>query len=443
MGWDQALLTPGRMPSASDLPDNLYVLLYRVDVHCIWVSMPVLSLLPTFPRPPVAPPGGTIPSPGVFCDNAMDLVLPFLPAPSAAQKREYVLTAQSSLHRYGIVGLHDAGVRAADRELYSRLASRGQLKLRINAMVECTARNTFCPAEAAMVARPDGLLTVHSVKLFADGALGSWGAALLEPYSDDSTTSGTLLIGPAKLTNLTRRWAEAGYQVCIHAIGDAASRAAIDAFAAAATAAAATASSVSSKSKSRSKSKLSFRLEHAQVVAPVDQARMRTLGIVPSVQPTHATSDSAYALSRLGDRRLRDSAYRLRSFLPLGLVLGSDFPVEPPSVLAGIYAAVTRRDPRPGMGKQPSGQSGKGWYTGETLTVKQALWGFTRSPANAAGLAKAGAIMAGTWADWVVLDRRLADVGAGEDGGLEWMRSDTAVRETWLHGKRVFMRHRE
>lgn len=421
------------MPSASDLPGDLYVLLYRVDVHCIWVSEPVLSLLPTFPRPPVAPPGGTIPSPGVFCDNAMDLVLPFLPAPSAAQKREYVLTAQSSLHRYGIVGVHDAGVLATDRELYSRLASRGQLQLRINAMVECAVQNAFCPAEAAMIARPDGLLTVHSVKLFADGALGSWGAALLDPYSDDTTTSGTLLIEPAKLANVTRQWAEAGYQVCIHAIGDAANRAAIDAFAAAATTTAA-------NGASSSKSKPSFRIEHAQIVAPADQARMHTLGIVPSVQPTHATSDAAYALSRLGARRLRDSAYRMRSFLPLGLVLGSDFPVEPPSVLAGIYAAVTRRDPRPGMDKQPDG---KGWYTEEALTVKEALRGFTRGPAYAAGLPKAGAIMAGTWADWVVLDRRLTDVGADGDGGLEWMKSDTAVRETWLHGRRVYVRRRE
>lgn len=163
-GWDQSLLPDG-MPMASDLPESLYVLLYRVDVHCIWVSRAVLDLLGD--EPPVSPPGGSIPSPGVFCDDAMDLVLPFVPSPTREEKRLFVKTAQKSLHSYGIVGMHDAGVVVDDRELYVEMAEKGELKLRVYAMIQCRALNTFCPEEAEMVKREDGMVTVASVKLFA------------------------------------------------------------------------------------------------------------------------------------------------------------------------------------------------------------------------------------------------------------------------------------
>ncbi|KAF8535604.1 amidohydrolase 3 [Trichophaea hybrida] len=401
IGWDQSLLPTG-MPTAADLPDNLYILLYRVDAHCLWVSAPVLALLPSSP---IAIPGGTIPSPGVFCDNAMDLILPLLPPTTIAQKKHYILTAQKQLHTYGIVGLHDAGVLAEDRGLYFSLASRNKLSLRINAMIECHSRNTFCPLEASRITHP--FLIVRSVKLFADGALGSWGAALLSPYSDNPTTSGTMLLSSPELTNVTTLWSNAGYQVCIHAIGDLANRLAIDAIAAAAPGTG------------------KHRIEHAQIISPKDQARMKSLGIIPSIQPTHATSDSYYAAARLGAKRLRESAYRMKSLLNLHPVLGSDFPVEPPSVLAGIYAAVERRDPKVG---------GERWFPEEALTVRQALRGFTRAPAEAVGWEGVGKVEKGAWADWVVLDRRLD----GED--KEWLRGEEAVRETWIVGKRVFRR---
>ncbi|KAI5856544.1 amidohydrolase family-domain-containing protein [Tricharina praecox] len=410
-GWDQSLLPDG-MPMASDLPESLYVLLYRVDVHCIWVSRAVLDLLGD--EPPVSPPGGSIPSPGVFCDDAMDLVLPFVPSPTREEKRLFVKTAQKSLHSYGIVGMHDAGVVVDDRELYVEMAEKGELKLRVYAMIQCRALNTFCPEEAEMVKREDGMVTVASVKLFADGALGSWGAALLEPYSDDPTTNGTMLLAPSALTEVTSQWARAGYTVCIHAIGDFANRAAIAAI------------------SSASPSSAGFRIEHAQIIHPDDQKRLFSLKIIPSIQPTHATSDQFYALARLGEERVQKSAYRMKSFLPLKPVLGSDFPVEPPSVLAGIYAAVTRRDPK--TGKSVGG--GGGWHTDEVLTIGEALRGFTRNVAAAAGMKKAGKIEGGAWADWVVLDKRLEE----SKQGWEWLRDETAVKETWVAGKRVFMR---
>jgi predicted amidohydrolase YtcJ len=390
------------MPTAADLPGNLYILLYRVDVHCLWVSAPILSLLHSSP---VAPPGGTIPSPGVFCDNAMDLVLALLPPATTAQKKHYITTAQKQLHTYGIVGLHDAGVLAEDRALYASMESRGELGLRINAMIECRVHNSFCSLEATRINTP--MLTVRSVKLFADGALGSWGAALLSPYSDKPSTSGTMLLSAEELTNVTALWANAGYQVCIHAIGDLANRLAIDAIAAA-------------------PGTGKHRIEHAQIISPKDQARMKALGIIPSIQPTHATSDMYYAKARLGAKRLRESAYKMKSLLELRPVLGSDFPVEPPSVLAGIYAAVERRDPK-------VGSLGGKWFPEEALTVREALRGFTRAPAEAVGWDMVGAVERGRWADWVVVDKRL-----GEES--EWLRDERAVRETWIGGKRVFKR---
>jgi len=240
---------------------------------------------------------------------------------------------------------------------------------------------------------------------------------LLEPYSDDPTTNGTMIISPSALTTVTSQWARAGYTVCIHAIGDLANRAAISAISAA------------------SPSSAGFRIEHAQIVHPDDHKLLWSLGITPSIQPTHATSDQFYALSRLGEERLRKRAYRMKSFLPLKPVLGSDFPVEPPSVLAGIYAAVTRRDPKTGT----SVGGGNGWHTEEAITVGDALRGFTSNVAAAAGMPKAGKIEAGAWADWVVLDRRLEE----SPQGWEWLRDETAVKETWVAGKRVFARDTE
>jgi predicted amidohydrolase YtcJ len=173
-----------------------------------------------------------------------------------------------------------------------------------------------------------------------------------------------------------------------------------------------------------------MRIEHAQIAHPDDQARMRELGIVPSVQPTHATSDMAYALARLGRERLESSAYRLRSYAPLGLVLGSDFPVEPPNPFHGMYAAVARRSPRTGAG--PPGGEGGGFLEGEALDVNEALKGFTVGPAWGAFLeGKAGVIREGALADWVVVERPWEEVRVEDLRKLK-------VLETWVGGKRVY-----
>ncbi len=250
---------------------------------------------------------------------------------------------------------------------------------------------------------------------------------MLEPYADDPSTTGSLLINETTLAVVTAQWAAAGFQVNIHAIGDRANRAAIDAFEAALRQECGAADLAACEHDRR------FRLEHAQVIAPCDQQRMHSLRILPSIQPTHATSDMRYAAARLGPERTERAAYRMRSFLDLQPVLGSDFPVEPPNPFHGMYAAVARRSPATGLGREGDPE---GWHAEEALTLEQALWGFTGAPAYGAFLeGRAGQIREGAYADWVVLDAPLD----GEDFDLESLRT-LRVRETWVAGKRVYKR---
>ncbi|KJR81346.1 amidohydrolase family protein [Sporothrix schenckii 1099-18] len=445
-GWDQMAM--GGMPTAELLDTaelrGLYIMLDRVDGHCIWVSKAVLSLLPD----DLADiPGGEIvrdPGLGVFCDNAMDLVMTKYPQPSRVTKTEYIRLAMREMRSMGLVGMHDAGVVPEDLRLYQELAGasasgRGQVDegwtMRVYAMAECPERNTLCLDDVGVLRQQEGrsaFLSVRSVKLFADGALGSWGSALIDPYSDRPDTSGSLLVDAATLARLTHDWAAAGFQVNIHAIGDLANRYAVDAFEAALVALCQPPAGPGSLADCQ-RDRFRFRIEHAQIIHPHDQARIHALGILPSIQPTHATSDMAYAARRLGPARTRDEAYRMRSFFRDALlpppVLGSDFPIEPPDPFQGIYAAVARRSPHTGLSANGTTEP---WYPAEALTLHEALVGFTQGPAYGAFLdGRAGVIQPGALADWVVLDRPLAEYD------LEELRS-MKVRETWVGGTRVY-----
>ncbi|KAG5665999.1 hypothetical protein KAF25_010124 [Fusarium avenaceum] len=455
VGWDQTFF--GRMPTAADIAEDpelsdIYLMLDRIDVHCTWVSQLVLDLLPA-DLPEVVPGGEIIREPGlgVFCDNAMDLVITIWPKPTREFKALTVRTAMKRLNEVGLVGMHDAGATPDTLTLYNELSSSDDWTLRVYSMLECPQRNSYCPDEAVMFARHDDRFAVRSVKLFADGALGSWGSAMLEPYSDHPWTSGSLLINASALTDVAKRWAADGYQVNIHAIGDLANRNAVDALEAAlvqeclneATAQGAPPSASGQpvnesqdqlEARAACQSRHRFRIEHAQIIHPDDQKRILSLGIIPSIQPTHATSDMKYALSRLGKDRLSSSAYRMRSLLPARPILGSDFPVEPPNPFQGIYAAVARRSPHTGRGPEDSPD---GWHTEEALSLDEAMWGFTRASAYGAFLDdRAGVIREGALADWVVLDKPIESLDVEELRTLK-------VRETWVAGKKVYERPSE
>ena len=249
---------------------------------------------------------------------------------------------------------------------------------------------------------------------------------MIEPYTDHPWTSGSLLINASALADVSKSWASAGYQVNIHAIGDLANRYAIDALEAALKQQCPDAEDLAACQSAHR-----HRIEHAQIIHPDDQKRIHALGILPSIQPTHATSDFKYAEDRLGHDRLHSSAYRMRSLLPAHPVLGSDFPVEPPNPLQGIYAAVSRKSPHTGKGP---GDADVGFLTDEALSLDDALWGFTRGPAYGSFLeGKAGIIRKGAYADWVVLDEPLDQIDLDELRTLK-------VRETWVGGQQVYRR---
>jgi predicted amidohydrolase YtcJ len=248
---------------------------------------------------------------------------------------------------------------------------------------------------------------------------------MLEPYSDRPEMSGSLLVNASALTSLARKWSSAGFQVNIHAIGDLANRLAINALEASLRELCAHENLASCQARHR------FRIEHAQIIHPDDQRRMHHMGIIPSIQPTHATSDMKYAEDRLGKQRTNSEAYRMRSLLDLDPVLGSDFPVEPPNPFAGIYAAVLRKNPQTTPGTTGGGD---GWHTEEALTLQQALSGFTTAPARGAFLeGQAGVIQAGAFADWIVLDVSPENMDAEDLRHIK-------VRETWVGGRLVYSR---
>lgn len=405
-------------------------MLDRIDVHCSWVSNPVLALLPD-PLPSEVPGGEIVRDPGmgVFCDNAMDLVTPLFPKPSPQQKAAQVKTAMAKLNEVGLVGMHDAGATPGNIMLYSELADSEDWTVRVYGMLECDKRNNYCPEDAVQVLRDDRKFIVRSVKLFADGALGSWGSAMIDPYDDHPWTSGSLLINATELTDVAKRWAGAGYQVNIHAIGDLANRYAVDAMEEALEQECPEASTPEELHACQANHR--FRIEHSQIIHPDDQRRILQLGVLPSIQPTHATSDFKYALDRLGKSRLESSAYRMKSLLPARPVLGSDFPVEPPNPFEGIYAAVTRKSPHTGLGP---GDGDEGFLVDETLSLDEALMGFTVGPAYGGFMeGRAGVIQQGAFADWVVLDEMIDQVKTEDLRALK-------VSETWVGGKRVYSR---
>jgi len=386
--WDQNLWTTKQFPAADSLtqaaPANP-VSLTRVDGHAVWVNRKALEIADVNAATK-DPPGGRVlrdaagkPS-GVFLDNANSLIESKIPAATQEQVQRRLLHALEECARLGITTVHDAGVDQADIDGYKALIRKGEMPIRVYAMLHGPAN----PALDAWLARGPEIgdyLTIRSIKLYADGALGSRGAAMLAPYSDDPGNRGLLITDRAGIRGVAEKAVARGFQVNTHAIGDAANRAAIDAYG----------------DVLKGPNDHRFRVEHAQVVAPEDFVKFQKYSVLASMQPTHATSDMPWAEARLGPERVK-GAYAWQTFLKLGVHVpsGSDFPVENPNPLWGLYAAITRQD--------RSGQPAGGWFPGQRMTREEALRSWTTEGAYAAFEEnKKGSLEIGKMADFIML----------------------------------------
>lgn len=419
-GWNQVTWNLGRFPTAAELDravSNKPVWLSRIDGHAGWTNSAAIAASGVTAKT-ANPDGGRIerdakgvPS-GVFVDSAQDLVEKAKPAPGPVEVEQALTKALQIIASVGLTSVGDAGVSPDDWNLYRYFGDRGRLTTRIYAMAGGMEALDHIAPLGPTGWLYDDRLTLQAVKLYADGALGSRGAWLKAPYSDDPKNRGLKFIEETKLQNWISRAQLMGIQVAVHAIGDAANAEVLDAYA----------EVLPTYGK-----KFRNRIEHAQVVDPADIPRFAQLGVIASMQPTHATSDKAMAADRVGEARLT-GAYAWKAMIDSGAhyAAGSDFPVEPPNPFYGIHAAVTRQD-RDG---QPLG----GWRPDQALTLKQAFAAFTTGAAYAAHAEdRFGTLQPGKWADFILIDRDLFNIAPAEIWQVK-------VEETWVGGKRVFVK---
>ncbi len=388
-GWDQTAWPENAFPTAAPLDAAALkspVALTRVDGHALWVNSAALAAAGIDDATP-DPPGGRIlrgaagHASGVLIDQAMGLVRELIPPTGDEELAGAVGAAVQECLRFGLTGIHEMGVDERTIATYRGLIDAGRFPFRVLGAINGPGKTWQAWRERGPERRYAGRLSISAIKLYADGALGSRGAALLSPYSDDPENSGLELAAGADLERWTRDAVAHGFQVCIHAIGDRANRTVLDAY-----------ERVLAGDRGRR-----LRVEHAQILAPAEIPRFRQLGVLPSMQQTHCTSDSAWAEKRLGGRVA--GAYAWRSLLDSGVTIagGSDFPVESPNPLLGIAAGATRA--RPGAAPRP-------WHPEQCMTRAEAVLSFTHWAAYA-GFDEdvAGSIEPGKYADLVVLDR--------------------------------------
>jgi predicted amidohydrolase YtcJ len=423
--WDQSLWPGGRFPTARDLDGatgSRPVLLERVDGHAAWANSEAMRRA-GINAESKAPRDGQIvrdergePT-GVFVDGAISLLYRVVPAPAPVQIERRILAAQTECLRHGLTMVHDAGVDRIEAEIYRRLDAEGKLKLRIYAMMSPPAgKEVEAVSTPPVQAGPNGRFEMRAIKLFIDGAMGSRGGLLFEPYSDDRGNSGLLLIEPEKLCDVTRTALSSGWQVCTHAIGDRGNAIVLDAYEAA----------LGLRPEARNPR---LRIEHAQVVRRSDVARFARSGIVASMQPSHASTDKRWADERLGGDSARvEGAYAWRWFVDerVSLAFGSDFPVEVSNPCWGIYAALTRQD--------EAGAPVGGWHPEQRLTLEETLAAFTRGSAYAAfAEERLGVVKEGFAADLILLDRDLFESTPAEI-------LEAKVTHTLVGGEVVFER---
>ena len=410
-GWNQELWPDKRFPTAADLdaivPDRP-VVLERVDGHAYVVNSAAMKAAGVTAATP-APHGGEIHD-GVFVDAAKGLIDKVTPEPTADENDQALAKAQEILLGYGVTGVGSMSTRIADWEAFRRAGEAGRLNVRLMAYLSGTESMKAVPHPTPWLY--GDRLRASGIKLFADGALGSRGAWLKQPYADSPGSSGLQFHSDGEMLALADQAASAGFQVATHAIGDAANAQIIGVY---------------EKLSKKYGTNRRWRIEHFQIVDPVDIPRLAPAGIIASMQPTHQTSDRLMAEARLGPNRLA-GAYAWQSVLKSGarLAFGTDFPVESPNPFPGLGAGESRQD----VQGQPPG----GWMPAERLTLAQSLGAYTRGAAYA-GFAedKIGSLEPGKWADFIIIDRDPTQIDAQS-------LARTQVLETWVAGKRVFSR---
>ena len=428
-GWDQNRWSVKEFPTKEEL-DAVSgahpVFLRRVDGHAAWVNSRALEIAGIDESTP-DPPGGQIiryasgePA-GTLVDNAFRLVSQHIPPISREQKRRAIELAIDECLASGLTSVHEAGGFREDIELYEEMMEEDAFDLRIYEFLRWPADEQKLPHtyetldyyldQGPQIGLHENRLTIRGIKMSVDGALGSRGAAFLAPYADDPDNTGVFRLTDEEVYETIRRGLEAGFQVTTHAIGDAANRMVLDA--------------MERALDETGKTDARLRIEHAQILNEDDVPRFAELGVIPSMQPTHCTTDMHWAAERVGEERTR-YAYAWRSLLDSGIRIagGSDAPVEPVQPLPGIYAAVTRQD-RDGW---PEG----GWHPEQRVTREEALRMFTLDAAYSVFEEDLkGSIEPGKLADLVVLSKDILTVPAPEI-------LDTEVLTTILGGKVVF-----
>ena len=408
-GWIETFWSPAVFPTRWDLDQispNNPVFLDRADGHGAVVNSAALKLAGITKDTP-SPFGGEISKDkqtgepnGMLLDAAQDLVQKHIPRTTQADaERAIVLGVQRNI-QLGWTQVQDPGGSFAEVELFKKLHDEGKIKLRIYKALSAPGPDAQrLLRDGPIIGADDYHLTVRSLKLYADGSLGSRSAALLKPYADKPDTSGFLTIKEADFQPLLRQALRSGIQIETHAIGDYGNRFVLDQYEKA----------MKAVPKAEWKFKdQRWRIEHSQVVNPVDIPRFAKLGIIPSMQPSHAIGDLHFAPKRLGIERLA-GAYAWQSFIKSGSIIpaGSDAPVERGEPMIEFYAAVARKDAK--------GFSGEGWHPEEAVTREQALMMLTAWPAYAAFEERLrGSIEPGKFADFTVLSADIMKIAETE-----------------------------
>ena len=418
--WNQEIWKLGRFPNSPEIDSVVAdrpVWLRRVDGHAGWANTKAMQAA-GITRSTADPVGGKIErdtngdATGILVDEAMNLIDRVLPAQNDTERRAALDAALNQMRQVGLTTAHDAGVTAETDQLFREYATQGKLTTRVYGMIGGVDKFfDEVSANGPLNSLADDKYALRAVKLYSDGALGSRGAALLQPYSDAPHTKGLLFSTDKDMQSMITKAALKGYQVNVHAIGDAGNRQVIQSFA--------------QLPVSANGSKLRHRIEHAQVLALADIPLVAKLNLIPSMQPTHATSDMNMAEDRVGKVRIK-GAYAWRTFLKQHsrIACGSDFPIESPNPFWGIYAAVSRQD----FEQKPE----KGWHADQAMTVVEAFRCFTIDAAYAGYQEKfLGTLEKGKWADFIVVDQDLFKMPIKD---IYKMR----VLQTWQAGRQVY-----